>query len=93
MLPKLCNDLKEKKMDSLQDYFVPWTHVNMSANAPSSELDHYLLGEMCIEAAKGVELQCEREYWANNSDNVHANLVKPTQKKTTTLQSKSQQRP
>ena len=37
-------------------------------NAPQSELDHLLLGEMCIQAGKGVELQCKREYWDVDPD-------------------------
>ena len=39
-------------------------------NGPESELDHYLLREMCAIAPVAVELQCEREYWAGNDEDV-----------------------
>ena len=35
-----------------------------------SDLDKYIVGEMCINASKGVKLQCEREYWAKSADDV-----------------------
>ena len=35
---------------------------------PTSDLDNHLLKCMCIEAAKGVELQCVREYWAETEN-------------------------
>ena len=64
LLPKLCVDLANRKTDSLSSYKVEWTHVHVVKNGPESELDHYLLGEMCAQAAFfGVELQCKREYW------------------------------
>ena len=56
ILPQLCQDLANKKLDALTAYHVEWTHVNMKDNGPQSDLDHYLLGEMCIQAARGVEL-------------------------------------
>ena len=68
ILPKLCSDLAEKKTDTLIEYHVEWTHVNIEDNVPQSDLDHHLLGEMCIQAAKGVELQYKREYWNIDDD-------------------------
>ena len=56
-LPKLYNDLRQSKMDTLSDFHVEWTHVNMKAHAPSTELDNYLLSEMSLEAASGIELE------------------------------------
>ena len=41
----------------------------MQENGPSSELDRLLLDDMCIEAAKGVKLQCQRKYWGASIDN------------------------
>ena len=70
LLPKLCVDLANRKTDSLSSYKVEWTHVHVVKNGPESELDHYLLGEMCAQAAVGVELQCKCEYWAGNDENV-----------------------
>ena len=29
-LENLCRDLKDGKMDSLSEFYVPWTHVDMS---------------------------------------------------------------
>ena len=70
ILPELCVDLANRKTDSLSSYKVEWTHVHVVKNGPNSELDHYVLGEMCAQAAVGVELQCKREYWAGNDDHV-----------------------
>ena len=50
-------------MDTLKKYNVEWKHINMKANTPSSELDGYLLSEMCKDAAIGVKLQFFRDYW------------------------------
>ena len=74
MLPKLYHDLTVKKLDTLLDYKVPWTHVNMAGNSPSSELDHYVLGEMCLTAAQGVKVQCEQEY-CSDTENIRATQV------------------
>ena len=75
MLPKLCSDLAEKETDTLRNYHVEWTHVDIEKNAPHSDLDHLLLEEMCIQAAKGVELQCKREYCSVESENARATPV------------------
>lgn len=40
----------------------------MQDNVPQSDLDHYILGEMYLRAAKGVQLQCQREYWTGEND-------------------------
>ena len=74
-LPKLCHDLKGKKTDTFAAYHVEWTHVKMKDNVPQSDLDHYILGEMCKQAAVRVELQCKREYWSDDSDNLRATAV------------------
>ena len=68
ILPKLCKDLAEKKTDTLANYHVEWTHVEIVKDGPQSELDHFLLGEMCLQAAIGVELQCKREYWSDDAE-------------------------
>ena len=68
--PKLCVDLANRKTDSLSSYKVEWTHVYVVKNGPKSELDHYLLGEMCAQAAVDVEQQCKREYWTGNDEDV-----------------------
>ena len=68
VLPKLCTDLKNGRMDTLSEYLVEWKHVHVVKNGPETELDHYLLGEMCVQAAIGVELQCKREYWADDDE-------------------------
>ena len=63
ILPKLYKDLSKGIMDTLDEYKVPWTHVNMEQNSPESELDTFLLKQMCIKSAEGVRMQCSREYW------------------------------
>ena len=46
----------------LKPYYVHWTHVNMEKESPTSDLDTFILNEMCINVAKGNHLQCSREY-------------------------------
>ena len=65
ILPKLYEDLKEEKFDTLKDYIVPWTHVDMESLKPVSLLDHQILSLMCKEAAEGLKMQCAREYWGD----------------------------
>ena len=68
ILPKLCKDLANKFMDTLAEFGVKWTHVNTGKLLPQSDLNQLILGEMCKQASKGVELQCKREYWGENSE-------------------------
>jgi hypothetical protein len=68
ILPKLCKNLANKFMDTLAEFGVKWTHVNMGKLFPQSDLDQLILGAMCKQASKGVELQCKREYWGENSE-------------------------
>ena len=70
LLPKLCVDLANRQTDTLSSDIVEWTHVHVVKNGPENELDHYLLGVMCAQAAVGVELQCKREHWAGNDEDV-----------------------
>ena len=72
LLPQLYKDLSEGKLDTMKDHKVEWTHVNMTANAPSTELDRFLLNEMSTHAAKGVHLQCSREYWDQTDSNTRS---------------------
>ena len=44
---------------------VSWKHVNMEKQRLTRDLDTFILDEMCINAAKGIHLQCSREYWDN----------------------------
>ena len=79
ILPTLHSDLKNKtlKSPSLQPYHVPWTHVDMDKQKPETELDKFILDEMCVKAAKGVELQCSREYWDDiDEDKLRATSIK-----------------
>ena len=63
---KLYEDLKVGKMDTLKDFHVPWTHIDMLKLVPSSSFDHYLLDAMCKNAAEGILMQCRGEYWLDN---------------------------
>ena len=68
LLPQLFDDLSSKNLDSLPQFLVPWKHVQIQETNNLSSLDDLILGEMCLRAAKGVELQCKREYWADPTD-------------------------
>ena len=52
-----------EKTNTLDEFRVHWTHVSMEKQKPKSELDEYLLSQMCSEAAKGIHQQCSSEYW------------------------------
>ena len=78
LLPKLCVDLANRKTDSLPSDIVEWTHVHVDKNGPENGRDHYLLGVMCAQAAVGVELQCKREHWAGNGEDVTSRATRIT---------------
>ena len=79
ILPILHNDLENKilRSPSLEPYHVPWTHVDMEKQKPTTELDKFILDDMCTNAAKGVKLQCSREYWDThlNEDGQRASSI------------------
>ena len=82
--PKFHQDLENKILfcESLQPFHVPWKHVNMEKQRPTSDLDTFMLDEMCINAVKGIHLQSSREYWDNqlsSSDERATSIVKLTQ--------------
>ena len=54
-------------MDTLSDYHVEWTHVIMKKHVSMTDLDNHLMKEMNINAAAGVFLQCNREYWTSST--------------------------
>ena len=60
MFPKLFGDLKVGKMDTLQDYIVEYTHVQV--RTPTEEIASNILNLMCIDAANVLERQAGREY-------------------------------
>ena len=68
LLVQLHSDLLAGKMDTLDPFHVPWTHVNMQKQKPTTALDHLLLKNMCSEAAKGLFLQCTGEYWLESEN-------------------------
>ena len=67
-LKQLYLDLKDGKMDTLKEFHVEWTHVQMKDQQPTSSFDKHILNLMCKNAAKGVYLQCASEYWDENSN-------------------------
>lgn len=70
MLPRLHQDLNEGKLDTMKDHMINWTHIKITTTAnPLSELDSYILNQMCLKASKGVNLQCAREYWDDGDNN------------------------
>ena len=72
ILPRLYRDLANRSLETLEDYKVEWTHVQADKHSPSSELDKYLLLEMCKQAAEGVKMQCGREYFPEDDQEPRA---------------------
>ena len=60
ILPQLYNDLLQKKTDTLKDFVVNIRGVTV--REPTSLLGKQIIYMMCLEAAKGIQLQCGREY-------------------------------
>ena len=58
IFPKLHFDLLNH--DTLQDFKVNYKHVTIPALATEAEKE--VINRMCVEVAKGFELQCGREY-------------------------------
>ena len=61
MLLELYNDLADCKLNIMADYSVKWTHITITTADLLSELDKYLLHNMCIM------LQKERSYSVSES--------------------------
>ena len=55
--------MANRSLETLEDYKVEWTYVQANKHSPSSELDKYLLLEMCKQAAEGMKMQCGQEYF------------------------------
>ena len=89
ILPTLHTDLKDGKLDTLKEFSVPWTRIKMEQQKPETELDNYLLTEMCKEAAHGVKMQCAREYWGDEREPRAAELHKMSEEKEKTYQQKT----
>lgn len=41
---------------------VPWKHMGIGEQKPETDLNRFIFKKMCTNAAKGIELQCSREY-------------------------------
>ena len=71
ILRKICAD-QSNNMNTLSDYRVPWHHVNTIDNrqviSPTTELDRYILKQMCILYSGGVQEQCASEYWSDGRE-------------------------
>lgn len=65
ILFKLHTELRSGQLTTLDDFHVPWKHVHMDRQQPTSELDKYLLQQMCYNSADGIVMQCGREYWGD----------------------------
>ena len=61
------NTLIFKTMAREVEQLFPPGHANISKMVPETDLDHLIIGEMCLQAAKGIELQCKREYWGDDT--------------------------
>ena len=66
IFPKLNCDLLNHNMDTLRDFQVNYIHVTIPALAMQAEKE--VINRMCVEAAKGFELQCGREYGIETSE-------------------------
>ena len=51
VLPILYKDLPEGKLNTLSEYKVEWAHIQIDKQFPSTELDKYLLLEICKDVA------------------------------------------
>ena len=60
IFPKLHCDLLNHDMDTLEDFQVNYKHVTIPALAMEAQKE--VINRMCVEEAKGFELQCGREY-------------------------------
>ena len=65
ILPKLHQDLLEGKTDTLKDFLAEIWKVPVKE--PSSKLGKKITNMKCLEAAKGVKLQCGRQYGFDNT--------------------------
>ena len=65
ILPKLHQDLLEGKTDILKDFVSEIWRVPVKE--PNSKLGRTITNMMCLKAAKGVKLQCGREYGFDNT--------------------------
>ena len=63
------------KINTLNEFRVEWTHVDMEKKQAQSDFDHYLLKLMCENASKGVEMQCGREYWKEQVEDPRATQI------------------
>ena len=60
--PVLYKDLSEGKLKTLNEYKVQWTYIQIYKQFSSTELEKYLLLEMCKKVAEVVGVQCGQEY-------------------------------
>ena len=68
LLPKLHEDLKAANMNTMSSYQVNWTHIKVTSSLESpTELESYILKQMCFKSAQGINHQCSREYWDENA--------------------------
>ena len=65
-LPKLHEDLKAKRVDTLSKLIVSFH--GMSTPTLSSDLPKRIADKMCISAATAVKLQCGREYGFSDAE-------------------------
>ena len=77
ILPKLFHDLSNCNLNTMAQYSISWTHIKVtSSTTPFSELDSFILNRMCVKSAKGIQLQCSREYWDDADNNRATKLHK-----------------
>ena len=53
----------------------------MNNLVPSTELDKFLLTEMCKDAAEGVRMQCGRKYWSDEGNQRATQIYKLSETK------------
>ena len=64
ILPQLYDDLSDSKPDTLKQYHVKWTHIQMEKQQPNTDFNQYLLKRMCLNAT-GCKIQSAQEYWCD----------------------------
>lgn len=51
----------------MSDYYVEQTQVDIDAMVTQSDLNNFIIGQMCIQVTQSVELQCKHVYWNTES--------------------------
>ena len=86
LLPMLFKNLANGDLNTMVNYRINWTHIKVtSSTTPLSELDCFILNQMCLKSSKGIKLQCSREYWDDETTPRATKLYKLTKEELANL--------